>query len=496
MRELNNLTHESNGQQDVLRVAAGGFDRAQMRAVIKAQQPAVIKRLKEWVALPSIAAENLNMKEGAEMLCDLLTEAGFQYTKVLPTDGAPGVFATFDAGSPRTVGVYFLYDVKQFDPAEWSSPPLVGEIVEKPDLGKVMIGRGAWNSKGPQMAFLAALHALRAAGLNPPVNLVLVADGEEEICSPHFPQIVGDSEVVAALSKCKEIFLPWPAQSPEGDVEILLGTKGWVELELTASTERWGRGAKDDIHSSHKAELDSAVWHLVKALNTLVSEDGNDPAIDDWFENVVPLTERQKELVSKKVATTSEGDVKNRFGVQCWVRDLSYYDAMERLASKPTVNIQGLIAGYTGPGGNTVLPNKATAKLDLRLVPNQTGEEAVVKIKAHLAKRGFGDVEVKSITLDPHEIDEDSTLIKAAIATYESEGLLVNLWPRSGGSWPGAIFSRPPISLAAGGFGTGHGGRAHAPDEYYVIEAINPKLRGMAESTLSYISFLFALAET
>src|SRR3984885_13089458 len=126
--------------------------------------------------------------------------------------------------------------------------------------------------------------------------------------------------------------MPFASQSPQGAVEIALGAKGMIEVELVCSTEKWGRGAKDDIHSSYKAELDSAVWRMVKALSTLVSEDGNDLAIDGVVEHVKPLTERQKQVIADNVASTNEGDVKKLLGVQHWVRDLSYRDALERLA--------------------------------------------------------------------------------------------------------------------------------------------------------------------
>src|SRR5271165_999748 len=125
-----------------------GGDLSAVRSAIDRQRPEAIKRLQNWIALPSIAAENRNMKEGVQMMIDLLKEAGFQSAKLMPTDGQPGVFATLDAGAKRTVGMYFMYDVKQFDPKEWSSPPLQAAIVERP-LGKVMIGRGATNQKGP-----------------------------------------------------------------------------------------------------------------------------------------------------------------------------------------------------------------------------------------------------------------------------------------------------------------------------------------------------------
>jgi acetylornithine deacetylase/succinyl-diaminopimelate desuccinylase-like protein len=181
--------------------------------------------------------------------------------------------------------------------------------------------------------------------------------------------------------------------------------------------------------------------------------------------------------------------------VQTWVRDLSYRDALERLASQPTVNIEGMYAGYIGPGGKTILPSKATAKLDFRLVPDQTAAEAAAKLKAHLAKRGYGDIEV-NVTggYDPTQTDENSSLIKASTAVYKHEGLPVSLSPRLAGSWPGYIFTGPPVSLPAGHFGTGHGSRAHAPDEYYVIESSNPAVQGMADATLSYVKYLYALA--
>ena len=154
-----------------------------------------IKRLQDWIALPSIAGMDMNYPAGAEYMAKLARDAGFQKVTVLKTDGKPGVFATLDAGAKKTVGLYFMYDVKHFDPAEWTSPPLEARLVDKPGLGKILIGRGAVNQKGPEASFLAALHALRGAGRKLPVNLVMIAEGEEEIGSPHIGQLVHRPEV-------------------------------------------------------------------------------------------------------------------------------------------------------------------------------------------------------------------------------------------------------------------------------------------------------------
>ena len=435
------------------------------------------------------------MSEGCELTIQLLKDAGFDTAVRVPTDGQPGVFATLDAGAPKTVGLYFMYDVKQVDPAEWSSPPWDAALLDKPGLGKVVIGRGAVNQKGPEAAFLAALHAFRGAGRKPPVNLVLVAEGEEEIGSPHFPQIVRRPDVAAALSRCSGIFMPMATQGLDGVVMVTLGAKGVVELELTSSGERWGRGPRLDIHSSNKARVDSPAWHLVQALTTLVSADGNEPAIDGYADRVRPLSADEKRMIAEGARRLDEAMAKKQLGVDHWVADATWPEALERLVSRPTVNIEGLVGGYTGPGGKTILPHKAVAKLDLRLVPEMKASEALAALQKHLAKRGFGDIDARmSGGYDPTSTPADSALIRAQLAVYRRSKIEPILWPRNAGSWPGYVFTGEPLRLPAGHFGLGHGGGAHAPDEYYVIESSNPKIQGFDGATRSFVEYLAELA--
>src|SRR5713101_5362678 len=219
---------------------AAANDLAAIRGEITKRHDEAVKRLQDWIALPSIAAENRNYPAGAEYMARLARDAGFQKATQVETEGKPGVFATLDAGAAKTVGLYFMYDVKQFDPAEWTSPPLDAVLVDKPGLGKAIVGRGAVNQKGPEAAFLAALHAIRGAGKKLPVNLVMVAEGEEEIGSPHIPQIVHRPDVQAALSKCAGVFMPSATQDLDGVVTVSLGAKGVAELEVTSSGEKWG----------------------------------------------------------------------------------------------------------------------------------------------------------------------------------------------------------------------------------------------------------------
>src|SRR5438105_4653808 len=333
-----------------------------------------IARFQNWVRNPSIAAEDRGMDEGCDLMIRMARDAGFQTARRIDTDGHPGVFATLDAGAPKTFGLYFMYDVKQAEPAEWSSPPFEAAIVDKPGFGKVLMGRGAVNQKGPEAAFLAALHAIKGAGKKVPVNIVLVAEGEEE---------------------------------------------------------------------------------------TRLSED-----------------------TAKKLMK-----------VKRWAHDLGWRESLERFLFTPTVNIEGLVAGYTGPGGKTIQPHRAVAKLDLRLVPDMKFDTALAQLKAHLAKRGFGDIEVvPSGGYDPTDTPFEAELIQAQISMLRRAGIEPAVMPRIAGSYPGYVFTGDPLRLPAGHFGMGHGNGAHAPDEYFVIESENPRVADWDGAVASHVAYLFALA--
>ena len=470
-------------------------DLAPVFAQIEKQHDEAVQRLQAWIRQPSIAAENRGVNEGCELTMRMLREAGFGAVTKVPTEGQPGIFATLDAGAPRTLGLYFMYDVKQADPAEWTSPPWVAALVDKPGLGRAVVGRGAVNQKGPEAAFIAALHAIRGAGRKPPVNFVLVAEGEEEIGSPHFPQIVRRPEVLAALRRSMGIFMPAAAQGLDGQVTITLGAKGVIECELVSSGERWGRGPRQDIHSSNKARVDSPAWHLVEALATLVSPDGNDPAIENYADKARPLSSSEKAMVAEAARRLDESAAKRLLGVEHWVRDVSWPEALELLVSRPTVNIEGLVGGYTGPGGKTILPHRAVAKLDLRLVPDMTAADSLAALKAHLAKRGFGDIEVNMTGgYEPTSTPADAMVIRAQETVYRRSRIDPIVLPRNAGSWPGYVFTGDPLRLAAGHFGLGHGSGAHAPDEYYVIESTTSKIQGIDGAVRSYVEYLYEVA--
>ena len=210
------------------------------------------------------------------------------------------------------------------------------------------------------------------------------------------------------------------------------------------------------MHSSLEAQVDSPSWHLIQALNTLIEKDGHTPAVEGFFELAKPLSDKQKQMVLTYAANVPEDLIKKQLGVQRWVHDLNWQDSLLRLYSAPTINIEGLVGGYTGPGGKTVLPHRAVAKIDMRLVPDMTAADTLAKLKAHLAKNGFGDIEVNMTGgYDPTQSDPDSKFIKGLLASYRKLGLSPSVMPRSPGSWPGYRFTNAPLSLPACGFAVG-----------------------------------------
>ncbi len=201
-------------------------------------------------------------------------------------------------------------------------------------------------------------------------------------------------------------------------------------------------------------------------------------------------------MVATAASRLNEDVAKQQLGVKVWLHDASWQQALEMLVADPTVNIEGLVGGYTGPGGKTILPHKAVAKMDLRLVPDMTAAEALASLKAYLKNKGFGDIEVNMTGgYDPTSTSGDSGLIQSQVAVYKQWGIDPILLPRNAGSWPGYVFTGEPLRLPAGHFGMGHGNGAHAPDEYYVIDSSNPKVQGIDGAVRSYVEYLYAMGK-
>ncbi len=454
-----------------------------------------IAKIQRDLRQPSVSSWNMGIQEMAELMRESFKELGCKEAELVKTDGYPGVWAWYDAGAPKTISTYMMYDTQPFDEKEWSSPPLAANRVKMDPFGEVIIARGAINSKGPNRMFLNACEAIIACEGKLPVNIMFTCDGEEEQGSPHFHQVL--APYISRLKTCRAHLSAGPSQNRDGFVNMYLGNKGIAYVELECHGRYWGRGPQRmPIHSSRKAILDSPVWRLVKALSTMVDETGNKILIEGYYDAIVPPTEEEVMLVNTLIARFGERALASeRENVKVWMNDWSAAEAIWHLVFDTTLNINGIWAGYTGPGSATILPEKAAVKLDSRLVPNQVIDEQIALIRRHLDKHGFSDIKMTKLGGGDEwsRTSVRAPVVQAVLSVYKHYGIEPAIWPRSAGSSPQAQYTRPPLNLPACSGGLGHGGRAHAIDEYLVIEG-NDRVAGLVKAEQSIVDILFAYA--
>ncbi len=452
-----------------------------------------IKKLQDFLRQPSVSAENYGVRECAELLKSYFVKLGCKNARLIETQSFPVVYGEYDAHAQKTLLVYMMYDTQPFTGEKWTSPPLEARLVDIEPFGKCVIARGAINTKGPLIAFLNALESILAVGEEIPVNLKFVAQGDEELESTHFAEFVKEHK---DMLKADALFGPDACQDEKGKAIMGLGWKGIEYVELECSGKSWGRGPMEfDIHSSDKSWIDSPAWRMIHALATMTSKDGNKTLIEDWYENVKPPSKEDLELVDKLVETFDEEAIKHEAKVERFINDLHGRELLLQYMYSTTLNIDGIWGGYTGPGSKTVLPHKVTVKMDARLVPDQKSEEVIQKIRKHLDKHGYTDITVKS--LDPYEWAKTSVkepIVQAAIQAYEKLGYKPEIWPITASSVPYYLFNRGPLYLPFIDAGLGHGGRAHSPDEYLVIEG-NDKVAGLAGCEKSFVIILDTYAK-
>lgn len=451
-----------------------------------------LEKLRQFLKQPSVSPQNIGIQDCAKLVARYFKELGCQKVEIVPTKGNPVVYGRYDAGAEKTLLGYFMYDTQPFDEPGWTHDPMGAELVPMQlPSGKVtaLINRGAYNSKAPMMAFLNAVEAIRDVEGELPINLIFMAEGEEELGSVHLPDFV--KRYKKELSQADACFFPFFNQDHYGKVHLFLGNKGIIYFELECSGKNWGRGPQEfDIHSSHKAWLDSPVWRMIQALATMTDETGNEILIKHFYDDVAEPPAQEQKLIDQLVKTFDPKSVKE-------LNKVSKFSVDERDKKKllktyfhgTTLNIDGIWGGYIGPGSKTVLPHKVTAKLDVRLVPHQKPEKILKLIRKHLDDHGYSDIKIT--TLDAYgwaQTDLKSDVVQAVIKACRSFDYEPELWPRIGGSAPFYLFTEVlKIPFAEGVLG--HGGRAHSPDEYIVWEG-NKKVPGYPEAVKSMAAFL------
>jgi acetylornithine deacetylase/succinyl-diaminopimelate desuccinylase-like protein len=474
-------------------VPAYAGEHGEVYAHIEANSEAHLQTLQRWVRQRSISAQNDGIAEMAAMLAGDLEALGFSEVAVVPSAGHPGVWGYYDAGAEKTLIVYMMYDVQPVNEEDWQSPPFAAEVVEHKH-GQVLMGRAATNQKGPQRAFLNAVDSIRSVEGELPVNLMVLAEGEEELGSPNFPEIV--ARYADRLKTADGVIFPFNSQSPAGDVSMFLGVKGIVYFELEANGERSGGPKAAEIHGSYKAVADAPVWRLVQALASLTSPDGNTITVPGYYDPIEEPTEEERWVFEGTVPgwTQREAAMLEGLAVDGWIDGMEGREALERYVFGTTLNIDGIWGGYTGEGVKTILPHKAVAKVDSRLVPGQTPDHALSLIRSHLDASGFEDVIVRKLSGYPAaQTSIDAPLVQATIGVFRKRDITPGVTVRLAGSAPYYLFTDLGLPMVASGMGLGGG--AHAPNEFMVIEPLpGSRVAGLVEVEKFYVDLLYALA--
>src|SRR5260370_29501990 len=421
-----------------------------------------VELLQKVIQQPSISNSGEGIPESAEMIKGLFDKLGCQESRVYDMGmtewgqpGNPVVYAHCDEGQPKTLVVYWMYDTMPVtQPDNWVAPPFEARIVDgktaglDPAFKKVLIGRGATNTKGPQMSQLNALMSMKAVMGKLPVNLIFVAEGDEERMDIGLRKFVKDHP---DLFKGSDAMLMFGVQAESGGAGLMGGSEGCVYVELTTSGKSWGRGPiQSDIHGSNKRSVHSPAWRHITMLASLVSADGNTPAIKGFYDNMAPLNESEIKKLKDSSAKVDLTVAAKNLGVGRFISD-DPFTMLKMSRYGTSFNLDGIWGGtmYAG-GAGAILPNKITSKHNFRYIPNMSGTDIVKKLRAQLDRNGYKDVQVKLIGDVPWaKMAYNTDIARAIEQTFDNFGIPYTTPSESetilGGYWPAYLFSNQQV---------------------------------------------------
>lgn len=462
-----------------------------------------VANIRRWVRQPSVSWDNLGVGDCAELVADGYRALGCREVEVIPGHAHPGVWAHYDAGAPVTVHSYCMFDTRTVDEKDWQHDPWGAELTPMDGYPQVLVGRGAMGAKGPHVAWLNALASIIAVEGTLPVNVMFLAEGEEILGSPSYPDFV--ARHADRLSTVDASFVPSMAQNAAGTVSVGLGLKGMVVIELTASGAAWGRGPATTIHSAMGALVASPPFRLAKALACLVDEDGAGcavPELEQLWHRRKPLEDWEQELLARIAERAGGRDWRDVIGlggannVQRIEGGLEGIDPLVNWLYGPTFNIAGLRSGFLGAGTQTIpfiIPGRATATIDIRMVVDLSATAIIDSIRRHLDRHGFADIRIDVLSaFDASQTPLSDPGVQAVLATLDRWQVDHEVWPIQGGGGPWTVvpnaFGVPCVRGAVIG-----GGAGRAVDEYMVIEG-DGKVAGLAEAEKYMVDQLFEYA--
>ena len=425
---------------------------------------------------PSVSARKEGIEECAILVEKMMREVGIQ-TRVLR--GAEGVAPLLygemkGSDSNKTILFYNHYDVQPEEPLDlWKSPPFKPEFRE----GR-LYGRGVSDDKGELVSRLKLLESYLKVNGEPPCNVKFCFEGEEEVGSVHLDDYVSQNH---ELFRADAVFWEWGGVDDQGRPIVGLGVKGMIYLELVL------KSLSIDAHSSYAAALPSAPWRLIRALNLIKDEDER-VSVPGWYDKVENLTEEEERVLEEE---PFDGEsFKRYYGAQSFVGGITASQARKALARRPTANIAGIWAGYTGPGSKTVLPKEIHCKMDLRLVPMQDPDELLGRLRDFLKEKGFGDVSVEVETMEPAaRTSFRDPFAQASIRGGESvfgKKSVVRL--SEPGTGPLYVFTQrykiPAVSIGV----SPPDNAIHAPNESIRLDLFEKGILWLAESTRTYLA--------
>ncbi len=445
----------------------------QAHGYIDAHFAAQLARTQTFLRQPSVSAQNLGVRQCADLLRGWLVEQG-AYVEFHGPETHPLVYAEWHAGAPRTLLVYGMYDVQPVEGQAWTSPPFAAELRPHPVGGESVFARGACNSKGPLMAFLHAIEALRATG-GLPVNIKWTIEGEEEIGSFALPAFYHDyRERLSADGAFEPFWSQWRLDDPP---DLTLGTKGDLGLTIVCRSGEWG-GPREVVHSSVGPWVKSPAWRLVRALASLIDE--HQDLRVDGLPAVGTITPEDDALLRSLAETFDPAEALADSGSMRLKRDLPPYELLKQIHFGTALNINGIVSGYTGPGEHTIIPNEARAKLDLRLPPGIGVEQAFQAIRAHLDVHGFEDLELRLDSGYPAaRTPLDTDVAQALLATYRAHGFEPVIRPLEASATPYYLYT-DLLGLPFAWGGLGAAGGSHGADEWCSVQGLKNLEKSLA----------------
>ncbi|UCH27456.1 MAG: M20/M25/M40 family metallo-hydrolase [Trueperaceae bacterium] len=425
---------------------------------IRTHRDEAVRDLQTLLRQPSISAQKVGLEDCARLLKDQMVRDGIADTQILPTDGGPEVVVgrLLNPDAKHTLLCYGHYDVQPPEPIEaWDSDPFAAEI-----RNGVIYARGATDNKSGCLAFVKAAKAFMAVRGAPPVNLVFLFEGEEEVGSPHLEDFVLKHH---DLLRCDaSIGLDGGVHRTSLKPEVQLGIKAILYVELRV------RGLKTDIWSGRAQTVKSPVWRLIQALAGIFDPDSGQVLIDGWYDDWLEPEEDDVRFLHDEARTFDMEAYRQQLGAT----HLSTSDPIELLKRAhygASANICGIQAGYTGSGGKTIVPAEAMAKLDFRCPPRLEPERQLEKLRSHLLQRGFDDIEltVHTARKNPYKVSSREAISRA---TFRAAERVFGTQPVVYGvSIQGIIMLHIPHPAVLSGFGAPEN-NLHAPNENMPVD--------------------------